>query len=142
MGTDLKGWIDIGCDVNWSDYGGRWAKKLRPGAYLVLRFENMEDHCGSQAVENGEIERYECDVLCVDLVAVGESGALTKALESCGWSIQRRAKFADCATDADGPTMPGIVNDYDGEVIADAQRHLGRGRGHAARDRRLRLLLR
>lgn len=38
-----KQWIDIGSDVNWTDYGGRWARKVAPGRYLVIRFENCAE---------------------------------------------------------------------------------------------------
>ena len=85
--TDLKGWTDIGSDINWQDYGGRWAKRLRPGAYLVLRFENMEECCGA---DHNPDELYIAEVLCVDLREVTESGALTSALRSCGVKLDAR----------------------------------------------------
>lgn len=38
-----KQWIDIGSDVNWIDYGGRWARKVGAGRYYVVSFENCRE---------------------------------------------------------------------------------------------------
>ncbi len=54
-----KGWTDIGSDVNWSEYGGRWARHIAGTRYHVIRFENCEEwgdgatgyHCDLQEVD-------------------------------------------------------------------------------------------
>jgi hypothetical protein len=54
-----KAWIDIGSDMNWSDYGGRWARHITGTRYHVIRFENCEEwgdgttgyHCDLQEVD-------------------------------------------------------------------------------------------
>jgi len=51
-------WHDIGSDVNWSDHGGLWARRIDATRYHVIRFENCADwgdgasgyHCDLQEV--------------------------------------------------------------------------------------------
>lgn len=53
-----KAWTDIGSDVNWIDYGGRWARHIEGTRYHVIRFENCEQwgdgatgyHCDLQEI--------------------------------------------------------------------------------------------
>ena len=53
----MKRWTDIGSDCNWADYGGKWARKAKDGAYYILDFTNMYDACGEgeckRATESG-----------------------------------------------------------------------------------------
>lgn len=44
----MRGWTDIGSDVSWDDYGGKWAKKARDGTWYVIVFENMLDCVGER----------------------------------------------------------------------------------------------
>lgn len=54
-----KAWTDIGSDVNWIDYGGRWARHIEGTRYHVIRFENCSEwgdgatgyHCDLQEVD-------------------------------------------------------------------------------------------
>jgi len=69
-------WIDIGSDVNWKDYGGRWARHVGGTRYHVIRFDNLEDCMGSDAPT-----AYSCDLQEVDVT----SDQLTDALKCCGW---------------------------------------------------------
>lgn len=54
-----KAWTDIGSDVNWSEYGGKWARHIEGTRYHVIRFENCEE-CGDGATG------YHCDLQEVD----------------------------------------------------------------------------
>ncbi len=67
-----KGWTDIGSDVNWSEYGGRWARHIAGTRYHVIRFENCEEW-GDGATG------YHCDLQEVDIT----NERLSSALNSC-----------------------------------------------------------
>lgn len=78
-----KAWTDIGSDVNWIDYGGRWARHIVGTRYHVIRFENCEEwgdgatgyHCDLQEVDIAS-EQLEQAYKCVGLHAeeVAEHG--------------------------------------------------------------------
>ena len=58
--SGLRGWVDIGGDVCWQDYGGRWARRASDGSWYVLDFTNMIEACGRDA--EGE-PTYVCEVM-------------------------------------------------------------------------------
>lgn len=68
-----RNWTDIGSDVNWRDYGGRWARHIAGTRYHVVRFENCAEW-GDGAT------RYHCDLQEVDIA----SDSLASALQSVG----------------------------------------------------------
>jgi len=70
-----KAWTDIGSDVNWSEYGGRWARHIEGTRYHVIRFENCREW-GDGATG------YHCDLQEITL----DNPQLERALESCGGS--------------------------------------------------------
>lgn len=72
-------WYDIGSDVNWIDYGGRWARHIEGTRYHVIRFDNLEECTGEAGAG------YHCDLSEVDT----ESEQLRSALECCGYPIER-----------------------------------------------------
>ena len=49
-----RGWIDIGSDGSWEDYGGNWARKSPDGSYYVVVFTNMIDACGERDLGDGD----------------------------------------------------------------------------------------
>lgn len=63
----MKGWIDIGSDVNWSDYGGKWARRANDGSWYVVDFTNMYDTCGEGECRRDEQCQYVCEVKRVDI---------------------------------------------------------------------------
>jgi hypothetical protein len=63
----MKGWTDLGSDVSWEDYGGKWGRKGPDGAWYVVRFDNLEDAMGRDAPH-----KFSCDVLRVDLRQIPE----------------------------------------------------------------------
>lgn len=93
-----RSWTDIGSDVNWREYGGRWARHIAGTRYHVLRFENCAEwgdgatgyHCDLAEVDIAcDPERLESAMQCVglDLAEVDEKyHALAKveALASYG----------------------------------------------------------
>lgn len=70
--THSRTWHDIGSDVNWTEYGGRWARRIDATRYHVIRFENCAEW-GDGATG------YHCDLSEVDIT----NGQLADALESC-----------------------------------------------------------
>lgn len=60
----MRYWTDIGSDVNWTDYHGKWARRAPDGSYYVLDWTNMIDACGCDAEGGPE---YVCEVKRVDL---------------------------------------------------------------------------
>jgi len=42
----VKRWTDIGSDVNWVAYGGRWARKARDGSWYIVAFTNGPEAAG------------------------------------------------------------------------------------------------
>ncbi len=77
-------WTDIGSDVNWKDYGGRWARHISGTRYHVLRFENCEEW-GDGATG------YHCDLSEVDIA----NEQLHNALKSCGVTERRGKVWLD-----------------------------------------------
>ena len=76
-----RAWVDIGSDVNWIDYGGRWARHVSGTRYHVIRFENCSEW-GDGATG------YHCDLSEVDIA----SPKLESALACCGLTM---AEIAD-----------------------------------------------
>lgn len=115
-----KRWTDIGSDVNWSQYGGRWARHIEGTRYHVIRFENCKEwgdgatgyHCDLQEVtiDNPQLDAaYSCVGLHAEEVAEHGSPARdlmkVEALSSYGaysplwqqasansWALLRAAK--------------------------------------------------
>ena len=65
-------------DVDFLGYGGRWYWQAAPGVYHVIKLDNQEECCGSDATET-----YWCDLRVVDLNAI-PSSEIASALDSCG----------------------------------------------------------
>ena len=63
---DLIGWTDIGSDVNWEDYGGKWARKGPAGDWYVVLFENNHDRWGDDTCIEEGIAEYLCEVRYCD----------------------------------------------------------------------------
>jgi hypothetical protein len=102
----MKGWTDIGSDVNWSDYGGKWARRAADGSYYVLDFTNMWDACGEAGCKRDGQDQYVCEVKRVDKYDMPWE-RIEKALACVG------ARFLNGAPDG------AIVNDQ-GDVLAEA----------------------
>ena len=83
--SKMRDWIQLVGDVNWADYGCSWARKLRDGVWILLRFENMQDCCGDDAPY-----QYSCDVLQIDLNTLPDS-VLQGALDCCDGDLDEIA---------------------------------------------------
>jgi hypothetical protein len=76
---DLIGWTELCADVNWQDYGGKWARKGPEGSWYVVAFENLYDRWGEKECLDANAVQFLCEVRYCDLPEVdGESvvGAL------------------------------------------------------------------
>jgi len=98
----MKGWTDIGSDVSWDEYDGKWAKRARDGSWYVIDFVNMWEACGEEECKRDGQPQYVCEVKRVDLSDLN-SETLASALSCFGY------RFLDDA----------IVSDS-GDVLADA----------------------
>ena len=81
--SNMKGWTNLGGDVNWEDYGGKWCKQGPDGAWYVLRFENMYEVMGKNDAKDRGVAQYSCDVVYCKLEEVPEQEKV-KALECSG----------------------------------------------------------
>jgi hypothetical protein len=81
----MRGWINIGGDVNWQDYGAKWARRGRDGSWYVVCFNNMIEACGERdAAEMGYV--YEAAVQRADLRELSND-QIKDALDSCGFKL-------------------------------------------------------
>lgn len=102
----IKGWTFLTGDRDWSGVDATWCKQAKDGSWFVLRFENMREY-DSGAVDRGEWEEFSCEVKRVDFSDIPQT-EIDSALRSCGY-IRR----------VDGTSKSAIVNEYDGEYIAE-----------------------
>ena len=78
-----KGWIDVGSDVSWEDYGGHWGKRAAEGVWFFVKFENMAEHMSESEMKEGGYALYYAQVKQVDLREVPVS-EVEAAMKSCG----------------------------------------------------------
>lgn len=105
--SGMKGWTDIGSDVSWDEYGGRWARRARDGSWYVVEFMDMYEACGEDECKNYGQCRYVCEVNRVDLTDL-DAETLKSALQGAGLQIVDK-------TPIDG--IRAIVSDQ-GDVVA------------------------
>lgn len=80
--SGLRGWTDIGSDMNWPDHHGKWAKQAADGSWYVIDFDNLIDSMGERdAAEFGAV--YYCAIKRVDLREVSPE-SMRSALKDCG----------------------------------------------------------
>lgn len=80
-----RSWTDIGSDVNWMQYGGRWARHVDGTRYHVIRFDNWNEY------EREPREQYLCELVEVDLA----SEQLDSARQCCGYAEDWRDEYGD-----------------------------------------------
>jgi len=126
----MKTWTNIGGDISWDEYGGRWAKadKNHLGRYYILDFVNMWDACGQSDCERDGQDRYICEVRLVDLSEVSEA-SLKSAYDCCGLDMDDPDYQSDlCKVEAlhcygcSAPMDSFSANTYAGRVRAQARR--------------------
>ncbi len=94
-------------DMNYTDYGGKWYRKVAPGRYHVIELMNWADAVGeNEAAEVGA--KYNVALSEVDVFALARPNnegvpPLCGALASCGYEIN---------------LSEGIVQKYDGAQVA------------------------
>lgn len=79
----MKGWKDIGSDMSWSDYGGKWARRSPDGSYYVIDWTNMYDACGEEECKRDGQSEYVCEVKRVNLAGLRPDN-ITSALQCVG----------------------------------------------------------
>lgn len=79
----MRGWTNIGGDVSWEDYGGRWAKRARDGSWYMIEFTNMYDACGERDCKRDRQDQYVCEVSRVDLADLSDA-TIKSSLDCAG----------------------------------------------------------
>lgn len=81
----MDGWVEIGGDVDWETYGGKWARQIPDtNQFLIIEHANMEDGGWKPGDHD---DHYVCELSWLDLDGV--SGvAMCKALSSYGWYME------------------------------------------------------
>jgi hypothetical protein len=80
----MKGWIDIGSDTSWEDYGGKWAKRAPSGVWFVVTFTNMYDACGERGCKRDGVPQYLAEIQSVDPSDLPDR-TIREALECVGY---------------------------------------------------------
>ena len=80
---EKKGWLDVGSDVSWEDYGGQWGKRASEGVWFFVKFENMLEYMSEGELKQGGHDVYYAQVKQVDLREVPVS-EVESAMKSCG----------------------------------------------------------
>ncbi len=77
------GWTFLTGDINWEDYGAKWAKKAADGTWFVVSFTNWEDAVGEREFAEGGHDKYIAEVLQVAPAELSEK-QIRSALNSSG----------------------------------------------------------
>lgn len=126
----MRGWKDLGSDVNWSDYSGKWGKRAADGSWYVVRFDNMYDACGEYECKRGGQSQYVCEVLRVDLSQLSEKN-LKSAYDCIGLDLndvdekyREAAQVEACVSYGCYQPLESFSGDvYAGRIRADARRY-------------------
>jgi len=106
-------WKWLTGDVNFTDYGGSWYRKIDDLRYHVIRLDNWEDMAGADASE------YTYNVTLSE-VNLGDADQLQAAMKSCGW---------EDGTDDYGNPLPDLAK-VDAMHGFGARAHLGEWNGN------------
>ena len=79
----MKGWIDLGSDVNWVDYHGLWGQRAETGTWFIVQWTNLVDAGGSVFADTP----FEAQVKYLDFRELPRK-AFEGALRSAGWWLQ------------------------------------------------------
>lgn len=96
--TDFGAFKFLTGDMNFTDYGGKWCKRVGPRRYHVIELINWSE-AGDGAV--AEYGRYNVTLREVDLTAID----CAESLRSCGWELA-----------SDG----SIIEEHGGDTVCDA----------------------
>ena len=108
-----KTWQDIGSDVSWDDYGGKWAKRARDGSWYVVEFTNMYDACGEDECKRDGQNQYCAEVHRVDLTDLSPE-KIKSALDCVGLTMRSNGAIWDSqgieyATSYDDPKREIVI---------------------------------
>lgn len=144
----LRGWIDLGSDVNWDRFGGLWARKSNLNDdWYVLKFTNMKEAFGSlKDFANSPYKANVCEVYKINVQNMLLSD-ISAALGACGYSLalgkietsdgevvdkakERELLILNCAINYGSTACEQLEtfqgNKYAGRVRADARRYAER----------------
>jgi hypothetical protein len=85
--SGMRGWTDLGSDVSWDDYGGKWGRAAKDGSWFVVRFENMYDACSEGECKRNGQAQYIAETLRVNLPELTEK-QIKSALDCVGQSAE------------------------------------------------------
>lgn len=97
--TDFGAFKFLTGDVNFTDYGGKWCKRIAARRYLVIELLNWEDSIGSDAAG---MPTYNVTLSEIDLDSTDVRGPL----RSCGYVLA-----------SDG----SIIQEYDGSEVCSRE---------------------
>lgn len=78
----MRGFVDLGSDLNWDDHGGKWGRKGRGGSWYVVRFD-VADY--DPSLKENDRFPYEAEVLYIALERLEDDKERASALETIGW---------------------------------------------------------
>lgn len=84
----MRGFVDLGSDVNWDDHGGKWGRKGRGGSWYVVRFDVADYDPSLKNDDPLPSEKefpYEAEVLYIPLERLEDEKERASALETIGW---------------------------------------------------------
>jgi hypothetical protein len=58
----MKGWTDLGSDIDWIDYHGHWARRARDGSWFVIEWTNIYDAVGERDCKSTDTPQYLAEV--------------------------------------------------------------------------------
>jgi len=125
----MRKWQDIGSDVNWSEYGGKWAKRARDGSWYVVEFTNMWEACGEDDCKRDGQPQYVVEARRIDLSDLDDK-TLKSALDCISCNLENvpekhreLAKVEACASYGCYQPLDSFSGDhYPARVRADARR--------------------
>jgi hypothetical protein len=87
-------------DVNYTEYGGKWCRKIGPGRYHVITLDRWSEMVGKREAKNRDMDTYNVSLSEVDLKTISEElsddrTVLHHALKSCGWYYDSKRGVVD-----------------------------------------------
>ncbi len=102
-------------DVSYTDYGGKWWKRMSGRRYHVIELLNWQEAVGERdAAEIGATYNVSLSEMDLDVIPAKE---IASALRSCGWEIVANG---DIENEHDGATVAAKGADYYDLVIVEA----------------------
>lgn len=84
-----RGWRELGGDINWEDYGGKWGRQdpSDSNVFYVIKHDNMSEHMSEAELEDSGIHLHVSQVVRVDLTETTDE-QIESATECCGVDLE------------------------------------------------------